>query len=290
MNDLLKELRKIHPQFKEIIVQNIDSDNRIIGYKAISRCQNSLTISGGTSKDHYQAIRIAISEAFERIIVKKIFQDHVLKNEFLLNEYPSTSGFAAGFNKKNTQFRAICEGLERWSWSKWIDQSFKIDQIDEPSLLSELSMHFRKYFKQAYWFEKKFNLYADSLGFLNLHLVIFLGFTDEGVFPGSRVSTIDDNLYEHPVIEASRNYENYLLNKKTNIDSDNIIKERVIFFGENKQIALKQVNQATKTDWPQPKIRLLKDYDTGHPEIFLTRCLMQDFIGWHEGDVTRFVY
>lgn len=290
MNNLLNHLQGIFPEFKRIDLKEITWQDSTIGFNAVTRDDNNYVISGGTAQTKELAIRVAISEAFERLLVKKIYKNDIDRNTFLLNEFPSTSGFAAGFNKETTRFRAICEGLERWAWSKWIDNQFKIDQISEPASLTILSKYLLKEFNECYWFQKNFSLTIAENEVMDMVLVIFLGCTDLGIFPGSRVSTSIDNIFEHPIIEASRNMENFMRHQAEGIIIDNIIKERTIFYGLNKSIALEQIAKANKNNWPQPEITLLKEYNTNHPELFLYRCLMKDFIGWHEGDVTRFVY
>jgi hypothetical protein len=120
--------------------------------------------------------------------------------------------------------------------------------------------------------------------------VIFLGLTNNGIFPGSRVSTDSDDLYEHPVIEAHRNLINFKLNNESANSSGDIIEQRSMYFGQNKKLALEQIEAASEKIWPEPHLSLLKKFETNIPELFLYRCLFKDFIGWHEGTKERFVY
>lgn len=282
-------LLKLNPQFAGIKMQEIIYDLKVTGFNCLVQDTSLHTFSGGTSSCKETAKRIAIAEAFERSFLTLINSDPLLRSEYFLNEYPSSTGFAAGFNKAKTNFRSICEGLECWAWSKWIDENHYIKNIDPPHRLSILAKGLLENFKEFFWFKRCFEISVNNK-LLDLEFVVFLGCTHEGIFPGSRVSSKGDDLYEHAIIEAYRNLKNSELYRNSNISPSDIIQERVIYFSQNKNLAFEQINQATKTDWPQPEIRLLKNYNTGHPEIFLTRCLMKDFIGWHEGDVTRFVY
>ena len=156
--------------------------------------------------------------------------------------------------------------------------------------LSSLANYLSKPFNETYWFEKNFKIQTNDFKELKLKFVVFLGCTNTGIFPGSRVSTEEDDLFEHPIIEAHRNYLNFQLHLNSPINLTDIIQKRTVFYGSNKDLALRQVINATNDNWPLPKIKLLKEFKTDHPNLFLYRCLFEDFIGWHEGDVTRFVY
>jgi hypothetical protein len=65
---------------------------------------------------------------------------------------------------------------------------------------------------------------------------------------------------------------------------------RLIYFSKNSSQALKQIAAATNPDWPNPEILLLREYDTQIDSVYIWRCLMKDFVGWHLGDEKRFVY
>src|SRR5690606_24110979 len=251
--------------------------------------KTSFTFSGGTSSNLEAAKRIAVAEAFERSLLSEIAKDSNSRKDFLIEENPSSSGFAAGFKQENTEFRALCEGLECWAWSKWIDDGYKVLRVNKPEKLTKLTKYLLSPFKENLWFSKSFQIMFKN-NILNLNFVVFLGCSENGIFSGSRVSTSMDELWEHPVIEAYRNYKNFLLYSQAKFPLTDIIQKRVIYFAKNKQCAIDQINRASREDWPQPEILLLKDYRTNHPEVFLTRCLMKNFLSWNLGDVSRFVY
>jgi len=119
--------------------------------------------------------------------------------------------------------------------------------------------------------------------------MIFLGCKDNGIYPGSRVSRSTDDLYSHPIIEAQRNYSNTQLNKVA-LPDDDIIKKRTFYFANNKKQAFEQIHKANNDHCPEPKLRLLEELGTNITEVFLYRCLLEDFMGWHLGPVDRFVY
>ena len=288
--DLLEELRKLNPTIKEFVKQEIVDENKsTLGFRCYGVDETG-TFSGGTAQDENTALRIAVAESFERSLFRSINQNESLKKEFLLEDYPSTSGFAAGFDKKSTRFRAICEGLERWIWSKWIDENYKIEETKVNSNLPPLSQHLLKDFDEALWLKKDFELQISKDEKLTLSIVIFLGMTENGIFPGSRVSTLKDELYEHPIIEAHRNLINFKIFEKENHELRDIIEKQAMFFGQNKAIALSQIDTSYKLNWPTPELLLLKEFDSKIPGVFLQRCLMKDFLGWDKGPTSRFVY
>jgi len=290
MQDLFNYLQRINLNIHNLSISEIKSVETVHGYQCNVNNKDGSVLAGGTSKDKNIAIRIAIAEAFERLLALSIHRNEVLRDEFLLQHFPSSSGFAAGFDNNKTKFRAICEGLERWVWSKWIDEGFKLERFIPKKSFSNLANFLIQSFNETYWFEKKFDIKIEESKAIELKIVIFLGCTEEGVFPGSRVSTEADDLFEHSIIEAHRNFTNYHLHLESPLTLQDIIQERVIFYGSNKKLAFEQIDRATNIDWPEAKIRILKSLTTDHPNLFLYRCLFEDFIGWHEGDVTRFVY
>jgi len=105
---------------------------------------------------------------------------------------------------------------------------------------------------------------------MKLSLVIFLGMTDKGIFPGSRVSTNSDELYEHPVIEAHRNLINFKLNNESTVNTGDIIEQRSMYFGQNKKLAFEQIEIASKTIWPEPQLSLLKNLKPTFQKYFFT--------------------
>lgn len=289
--NLLESLKDINPSFKELIVQEIKNlERETIAYKCFGTEGSGNVFCGGTANDQDTAIRIAVAEAFERSYLNIIAADPIAKSEFDLVNFPSSSGFAAGFDLDTTRFRAICEGVERWAWSKWIDDKLFIAPMEKSPPLSKLGIYLQQSFEQVFWYKKDFKLKVSNDESLNLQLVIFLGCKDEGIYPGSRVSTSHDNLLDHPIIEAHRNLTNAELNKSENKTFNDIIEQRTHYFATNKLHALKQMAESIKTDWPQPEIALLKRFDNTAPGVFLFRCLLKDFTGWHLGPIDRFIY
>lgn len=283
--------------FLEIIKQQIPTFSRMdvspilnnlgltVGWECNSYLENGKAFSGGTHIDREVAKRICVAEAIERALFFKIYKNKNNDN-FLLSEYPSTCGFACGFDSPKTQSRAICEAVERWAWSKWIDSNYKLNQVKDPKI-DTLSQVLVSRFKQARFFTKNFELSS-----LQLQFGVVVCETDLGVFAGSRVCGISEDPWSHAIIEASRNYQNFEYSKKNNenLSKGDFVRRRVIYFGTHKEEALEQIERAFKTDWQEPSIRLLKEYETGIDSVFLWRCILHDWIGWHEGDYARFVY
>lgn len=288
--NLLQRLQTINPNFLEFITQEVvNEEGLVLGVKCFGVEKGDVIFAGGTAQDKDLALRIAIAEAFERSYLDLINKDQDLARTFDMKNFPSSSGFAAGFDQSSTRFRAICEGLERWIWSKWIDEQFSIPRDLTIGTFDPLTKHLLKSFDETHWFKKDFVLEVTPTEKLNLTIVIFLGCSEDGIFAGSRVSSKGDALYQHPVIEAHRNYSNAKIHKIKQLVLEDIIQERTIFFSSNKKCALEQVGAADTIQWPTPMIHLLERYET-NSEVCLYRCLMKDFIGWHLGPVERFVY
>lgn len=289
---LLDHLKAINPSIEKFYSQDIlASTGKKIGSKFICATKDESIISGGTATSEELAKRIAVAEAFERSYLEIIKKDQGLRNKFAWEKFPSSSGFAAGFDRQSTRYRAICEGLERWAWSQWIDKKSFLPTLNPKNLnLNPLAQELLRPFNETFWFKKNFQLSISKEENLDLSFVVFLGCFTDGVCAGSRVSTESDDLFSHPIIEANRNFHNFQIYKKNPFELKDIIEKRAYFFAENKNSAFDQINHATNENWGTPQIFLLEEFTTGNPQVFLYRCLLEDFIGWHLGSVERFVY
>jgi hypothetical protein len=266
-----------------------DNANRAIGWHSSALDKSGHAISSGTSSSREIAKRIAVSELFERSIINYLSTTEE-KEDYSLTDFPSSSGFAFGFEKYSTMYRSIAEACERWAWSKWIDNGFHLeDYYLNVDKLSHLSRFYYDHFDEVKCFYKKFEVDVNGK-MIPLHFGVTVGIKEKGVFPGSRVASLNEDIFEHGLLEAYRHlkiFENSLKNQ----DYEDIVSKRINFFGSNKEIALHQIFQSQKkAKWPIPKLRILKNIPLDTEEGFLWRSLCHDFIGWHEGTKERFVY
>mgnify|MGYP001579659185 CR=1 FL=1 len=269
----------------------VDADNNIVGFHCYTQDKSGSTISGGTFSNKETALRIAVAELIERYFFQQLCKTE-LKSQYYIEDYPSTCGFAAGFDSKSTRFRAICEGLERWVWSQWIDHQLNLPIDVSVKKYSILTQALIVDFDQTFSYSKVFQVQISKYEILELKFAVFLGCKEDGIFAGSRVSTVGDELWEHAVVEASRNFKNsefYKINPEK-IDYKNTVAARSVYFSKNKAEALRQVDSAMNINWVNPELLLLKQLDTCFDSVFIWRCLFKDYIGWHIGDEKRFVY
>lgn len=290
--NLLEHLLLIDDRFGGITEQSIlNEKDEVVGWNCFIVDKAGKTISGGTSSSKEVALRIGIAETFERALARKCWKSADLRNYFLQEQFQSTCGFASGFDNMSTRFRAICEGLERWVWSNWIDFNFYLPETSHPTSLTPLATTILRKFEQYKFYSKNFILPIDGNS-LKLRFSLFIGIRENGVFTGSRVTTAIDDPWEHSLIEAYRNLNNYSYYKENpeQIDQDNIIALRSHYFATNKASAFEQIEKAKKSEWPQPKVLILRDMNTNIPSVFLWRCILRDFVSWDIGDDKRFVY
>lgn len=242
-------------------------------------------LGGGCSEQRETALRIATAEIIERTLFRKISSSSK-SFDFFLQSYPTTCGFAAGFDPQKTLGRSELEAYERWAWSKWIDHKFHIPKIKvEPSQLSLLSQYFYQSFDEVHFYHLKFfNERAP------LHLGIALGFKDGGVFPGSRVAITEKELWQHALLESWRHHISFVHMKRFGKKPNSIVDERIQLFGNDARQAIRQIPLAGEELWPQPKLAFQRMMKIPDKEIYLARSLCEDFIGWHDGPANRFVY
>jgi hypothetical protein len=288
--DLLSLIKTLNPEFAGINEQPIiDISQVTLGWHSTVLTKSKVAVGGGTHKDRPTARRIAIAEFIERSLFLKLLTDQTEVKRFGLNLIPTTSGFAAGFDANSTRFRSLCEGLERWAWSMWIDKHFKFDSVQpvfENPLVVKLLEPFISY--KAY----RKVLMVRGPGFeQRLVIGILLGFTEQGVFAGSRVTSEIDDLWTHAAIEVWRNHNNFEVSYSQNKAVENLgwLERRVTYFGKNRDEAMRQINLATKGDLPVAEIHLNLGIEP-YKGIHLWRTLCKDFVPWHMGSDSRFVY
>lgn len=293
-NDLLLySLQKLLPETFNIQETPIGyNKNVIVGWNSTLYLSNGFPFSGGTAISRTLARRIAIAEALERSLVDRLFLSEKDRKGLLLNEIPSCSGFAAGFSQRKTHLRALCEAVERWAWSKWIDEKFKIPIKKTSPSLSALGNLLAARFHRSQFYEQQVRVGINGK-LIELKFLAFIGLSKDGVFPGSRVCMPEDENWDHPLIEASRNHINFgtKRNLGTLFSKNDIIARRSEFFARNANIALAQIDRATKEKWPLfAPLRLWKKVETNVSDVFLSRAVCEDHIPWHLGPIERFVY
>ncbi len=293
--------------FHEQPIKDSHGNNEIVGWH--STCfsgDKPLPLSGGTSADRATARKIAISEYFERRAFRKLKENN--SKDLFLDLFPSTAGFACGGSRTKVKWRAICEGLERWGISKWIDDKFLIPKLDESRdsiIVSPLGRALSKPFSRLHFFQKAFTFHNPIEFFelkealkqkssnvpLMFYLRIFIGETDQGVFCGSRVNPELETPWEHEIIEANRNFSNFgqILEGQIEVPKENWFLNRVHYFGLHKSKAFSQIEKATKLNWEMPRLLILKEIPMEQRGLYLWRCLFQDFKNWGDGPIDRFV-
>jgi hypothetical protein len=302
-SSLVQKLLLLNKEVSSLDVSAIVNESKVtVGWDCYFIDKSGRAIAGGTAKDVETAKRIAVAECFERAIFPRLFDDRAVVLNLLLNESPSTSGFAAGFDRRSTAYRSACEAVERWAWSKWIDDGFALPEVRVLPGMTPLARHFLRRFDSHRCFQKTLDVSFDFEFPRKITFSVFLGIKGDGVFPGSRVTVNSDESWEHGVVEAVRNLKNFELGLGADGDgigrgaverdgeSESIIGRRILFFGKNLGVAEKQISLATRGDWPRPVMRIHREVATGIPELFLYRSLCADFVHWHLGDVSRFVY
>lgn len=289
--NLLGKLLELYPAVASLHEQPVaDREGNVIGWNHYFMDAGNRALAGGTAVDKEMAKRIAVAECFERALFLKLIAEPSSRKELLLDESPGTSGFAAGFEERGTAYRSACEAVERWAWSQWIDHGHRLPSMTPPTLKDSLARHHAGLFDSVSYFQLE--LPAPAVPGLPAKLMfsVALGFEGKGVFAGSRVTTSADDPWGHALIEASRNLSNQKLPRDVLDDSANVIGRRARYFGDHAAEAVAQIDRAKKADWPAPKFRIHAKVTTGVDGVFLFRSLCDDFVPWHLGDETRFVY
>lgn len=282
------------PSFLRLVETPIFSQAKnIIGWHCIAEVERYGSFAGGTHKLRDTARRIAIAELLERACVLKL-RSGKRASEFLFDDYPTSSGCAAGFDDQRTRFRSIAEGLERWAWSQWIDKQVGMSEAKvQIDALSPLAQHFYAMFEDVKFFAAKISgLNFEGLP-KTLQFSVAVGFSEKGAFPGSRVTTFDDDPWTHALIESYRHLD---ISKRFTPTTDeqkasSWYFDRVLFFAENRYHAEKQMVIDEQRNFPVPELLFHSVLPSEFPQPFaIYRTLFSDFLSWDLGSKERFVY
>lgn len=281
-------LRKIEPEFHAIEEAHIETDGQIIGWHATCFSGDLEPIGSGCATERNTARRIAVAEAMERAFLKRIAVTDA--SSFQILQYPTSCGLAAGFDLRTTQFRSLCEAVERWMLEQWIDKNCPFDEIQSQHiLLNPMAKYFAASFANIRFFQKSTAIrYEGQLFSLNCGVVV--GMTASGAFLGARVTSPEDDVWTHAIIEAWRH--KVIFEKIRNEPASTLseVRRKIQFFGFNKDVVLTQVTNVKKNVWQVPTLQLAKQYETGFPGVFVWRHLADGFTGWQHGPIERFLY
>lgn len=242
-------------------------------------------IAGGFSSDRMTARKIAISELIEKVEYDKLKLS--TNTEWGLDLIPTACGFAAGFNLQNTIQRSINEAVERWVMSKWIDDGCYIEQIPQNKIqnLDPASEFFVSQFDEVLFFKKEVVLQVNDQ-FQKITVGQTMGLTEFGIFPGSSAQFNSGQVWQHALLESYRHF----LGVQNNPDFSTFPGNKVLFFANNKQIALNQISNATKESWPVPEIILHQHQSFESDSYFLARTIIKGWSSWNSGSIERFLY
>lgn len=291
---MVELLRALVPDYSHIEEHNVvGSMGEVIAYQSILMTTGRYPFSGGMAQTLNSARRICAAEAIERACVQELRSDSCeATTQSLLDIYPTSCGFAAGFERPATSFRAVCEAVERWAWSQWIDGDLPIPHVT-PAELSPSERYFASAFDRVAFFQIGLDVHSMNRPMHVPQELVFsvaIGVSGAGVFPGSRVTSAKDKAWEHPLLEAWRHLE--IFKSDSSLEkSASIFDRRIRAFGVNGigQLDKLFVLSKARQDWPQAKLRIVRELKATR-DYFVWRALCEDFVGWDRGDENRFIY
>ena len=142
-------------------------------------------------------------------------------------------------------------------------------------------------FDKTTFFRRQFDVTGLEGEPISLAIGVCIAEVDGGVFPGSRVSSPNDDLWTHGAIEAWRHWRIFNL-ERTKVTAPNLIQRRIFHFGTHADDAWRQILLATKADWPTTTVEMARFIS--YPDFFLARTICRGLWGWHQGPDDRFVY
>jgi hypothetical protein len=301
-----QQLSRFHPEVSKLEQSPYlcSKTGEEIGFQVVGLSKEGEAIAGGTATDPERALRIALAEMIERAHFLAELQkvDRTGDDPFELRRFPTSCGFAAGFSRDGARYRSVCEGVERWAWEQWIDRKKAMPIVRAPRGLSPLARELQGAFEAMIFFQKTISVQGDRLGSMadafrtdlergvQVQFGVVLGLKGRGVYPGSRVSVqLSNTDWEHALIEAHRHLEIATTLEKGVSASGDVFEQRIRFFHQHRDQALRQIDAATNSIWPDARVQFLRQIPSP-PKTFVYRSLCESFSGWHLGDEARFVF
>ena len=286
------DIKSVEPRFDHLEESAVTGAPGLqpVGWHFNAMGLNSLCLGSGLAQDRDTARRIALAETLERAVYRKLRNSGEAQG-FGLDKNPTSCGFAAGFEFEKTRIRSICEAVERWARALWIDDGFALMKVPATRIfLSPLGKHLIEPFQECLYFSGEFSV-QDPIrrSTINLKLAVVVGMTKDGVFPGSRVCSEQEDPWEHACLEAWRHH---LVFKNSSLPElpENSFLRRISHFGTNRELAISQIERADRYDWPKPNILLHRSREELGGKLFVWRSLCDGYLGWESGGLDRFVY
>lgn len=278
---MIEQLKSYFPDFDYIEESALSSRSTVLGWQVTAKDTSGTPMGSGFAKDLTSARKIAIAEFIERKFVQRCRKSGE-KNEWLLDIYPTSCGFAAGFDLANTKFRSTCEAIERWALSQWFDFNCPLEKYDQPFWSIE-SAPLRAQFENIKVFKKSFARLTDG-PLQTFELCLLFGFSEKGAFMGCAVRNSLSQALEHALIEAHRHLLIAAQDRNFNLFPFN----RIRFFAENKMAALAVLEVEKRGIWPAPEVHFQKAYQN---HLFtICRTIYKDWIPWELGPENRLLY
>lgn len=278
---MISILKSLIPDFSHLEESVLKTDDSIVGHQCVLVLKSGYPFAGGTSSNQDVARRVCAAEAIERTYVIRAKEN---------GEATTSCGFAAGFQQRPTIFRAICEAVERWAWSKWIDEERATEYVPL-SAESPLEKYLFADFSDVAAFEQPLFIDPHLLpSFISQDVMfnVILGQSNKGLFPGSRVTTSQDKRWEHPILEAWR-HRMIFLNELNGTNPENIFDQRIEYFARNGESQLAKIHSFSRKPWPSPKLSLLKE--VAHRDgYYVWRAFCENYQAWELGNVDRFIF
>lgn len=246
--------------------------------------EENFPVSAGFHCDKLYARKVALAELIERQSASAVYLESPEKWGF--ETISTLCGFAAGFDEYNTRLRSLKEGLERWVMSLWIDDGYYIEEVGQPEDLPKSCLFLIEPFDEVLFYFRKVTVLLDNK-LIEVPVAQTFGLKGKGIYPGSSTQDTGNGIFEHALVESYRHYMGVKNNpKRGDIFPDN----KVYYFSENKDVALRQMRSATNKAWPTPKIKLHKAIALYEGRAFLARTIIDGWTSWEKGPLERFLY
>lgn len=275
--DFVKLFQQLDPQFSLIQESELKVFDRIVGFETTILNTSNRAISGGVGIDQQTSRQKAVAEFIERKLFLRLLKE--MNHDLKMSTYPTTCGFAVGFERENTKQRSMNEALERWAWSQWIDFGYQLNETEMH--LTSHGEFFHSHFNQIRSFKHEFQINDQKLYF-----TVTLGLQNGGIFAGSKVGSNLIDCWEHSLSESTRHYLIHAHQKPAN----DLFQKRIRFFGDHAEVALNQIRKAKKINWPDFEIDFCREIHTDIENVFAFRTIMKNYLAWHLGNERRFVY
>lgn len=257
--------------YDKLELSEVTIDSELVLFNFFIRHKNGYAYSGGSDFDRNLAITKCLMECAERVFISHCSSR--LEKEFLIDQFPTTNGFACHHQEALSLKASIKEAIERYLWTEWVWGRLAMYQLSVPPKGGLTDLLLQEFDRVSYYqLPIEFN---SVQGLTGISFLAVIGIKNNGLFWGSSVSSdLDNDNWDHCQIEALRNLKSF----ESGVTAKSDKKEDVILnaFGKGGAKKFKPLTGDLKIFRLENKIKLIKSFKI-QDGLWISRTIIEGF-------------